>query len=81
MSPRHFANYAKQQPKEYKAFSDAMWNSFVTVTHKVGLGKFFSFTPDPVAQEDYDPVLLGKALGEVYNFSQGIENNPDINTK
>ena len=24
---------------------------------------------------------LGVGLGEVYNFSQGIENNPDIDTK
>jgi hypothetical protein len=46
MSPRHFANYAKNQPQQYQAFSNAMWNGFVVVTHTVGLSKFFSFTPE-----------------------------------
>ena len=46
MSPRHFANYAKNNPIEYQSFSDNVWNSFVTVTHTIGLNKFFSFTPD-----------------------------------
>ena len=47
MSPRsHFAEYAKRNPKQYKAFSDSMWNSFVTVTHAIGLSPYFSFTPD-----------------------------------
>jgi hypothetical protein len=46
MSPHHFAKYAKRDPKSYNAFSDNMWNSFVTITHKVGLSPFFSFTPE-----------------------------------
>jgi hypothetical protein len=46
MSPRHFAAYAKRNPKDYQAFSDNMWNSFVAVTHAIGLNRFFSFTPD-----------------------------------
>lgn len=47
MSPRHhFANYMKNDPKGYQAFSDNMWNSFVTVTHAIGLSPFFSFTPE-----------------------------------
>ena len=46
MSPRHFANYAKNQPQQYQAFSNAMWNTFVVATHTVGLSKFFSFTPE-----------------------------------
>ena len=46
MSPRHFSNYAKEDPKGYAAFSDSMWNGFVSVTHAIGLSKFFTFTPD-----------------------------------
>jgi len=78
MARDHFANYAKQQPKEYQAFSDSMWNSFVSVTKVVGLGKFFSFTPEKLDITDYDPELTGAALGEVFNFSQGIDNTPDL---
>jgi hypothetical protein len=78
MTRNHFANYAKQQPKEYEAFSNAMWNSFVSITHAVGLSKFFSFTPEQLDITDYDPELTGRALGEVYNFSQGIEKSPDL---
>ena len=76
MSPRHhFADYAKRNPKEYAAFSDQVWNSFVSVTHLIGLSKFFSFTPaleiinDPIK----DGAAVGVALGEIYQFSQGIE--------
>lgn len=46
MSPRHFAKYRQTNPKEYETFSNNMWNGFVTITHKVGLKHFFSFTPD-----------------------------------
>ena len=46
MGRDHFAQYAKQHPKEYQAFSNNVWNSFVSVTHTIGLSKFFSFTPD-----------------------------------
>jgi hypothetical protein len=76
MSPRsHFADYAKRSPKEYQAFTDSMWNSFVSVTHMVGLSKFFSFTPaleiinDPIK----DGAAVGAALGEIYQFSKGIQ--------
>jgi hypothetical protein len=55
MSPRHFANYAKQYPKQYQAFSDNMWNGFVGITHTIGLGRFFSFTPDFSANKVYGP--------------------------
>ena len=47
MSPKHhFAEYAKKNPKQYQAFSDSMWNGFVSITHAIGLSPFFSFTPD-----------------------------------
>jgi hypothetical protein len=76
MSPRsHFADYAKRSPKEYQAFTDSVWNSFVSVTHMIGLSKFFSFTPaleiinDPIK----DGEAVGAALGEIYQFSKGIE--------
>ena len=83
MSPRsHFADYAKRDPKGYAAFTDSVWNSFVSVTHMIGLSKFFSFTPaleiinDPIK----DGEAVGAALGEIYQFSKGIEidtpNNP-----
>jgi hypothetical protein len=53
MSPRHFADYAKRYPKQYQAFSDNMWNGFVSITHTIGLSKFFSFTPDFSAKKVY----------------------------
>ena len=69
MSPRsHFADYAKRDPRGYKTFTDNMWNSFVTVTHKVGLSPFFSFTPDFL--DGLDPARIGKQLGVVYNLSE-----------
>ena len=47
MSPRrHFAEYAKKDPIGYQAFSDNLWNSFVTITHAIGLSPYFSFTPE-----------------------------------
>ena len=47
MSPRHhFADYQKRDPHGYQTFSDNLWNSFVTVTHAIGLSPYFSFTPD-----------------------------------
>lgn len=78
MARHHFADYAKRDPKDYQAFSDSLWNGFVSVTKVVGLGKFFSFTPDKLEISDYDPEATGRALGEVYNFSQGIEESPDL---
>ena len=81
MSPRHFANYAKQYPKQYQAFSDNMWNGFVSITHTIGLSRFFSFTPEFLAPpltkasgvfaeadlEALDPTKIGRELGKVYN--------------
>lgn len=67
MSPRHFANYAKNNPQEYQSFSDNLWNSFVTVTHTVGLNRFFTFTPDFF--EGLEPKDIGQQLGVVYNLS------------
>jgi len=56
MSPRsHFADYAKRYPKQYQSFSDNMWNGFVSITHTIGLSRFFSFTPDFSANKVYGP--------------------------
>lgn len=66
MSPRHhFADYMKNDPKGYQTFSDNMWNSFVTITHTVGLNRFFSFTPD-FLQATVDQQATGRfAEGEI----------------
>jgi hypothetical protein len=68
MSPRHFAAYQKRDPKGYQAFSDNMWNSFVTITHAIGLSPFFSFTPEFL--EGLDGKAIGTQLGQVYNLSK-----------
>jgi hypothetical protein len=73
MSPKsHFAEYAKRDPKGYQTFSDNLWNSFVTVTHKIGLAPFFSFTPEFL--DGLDAEKIGKQLGNVYN--QTMTDNP-----
>ena len=73
MSPRsHFADYAKRYPKQYQSFSDNMWNGFVSITHKIGLSPFFSFTPDFL--EGLNAKQIGKQLGNVYN--QTMTDNP-----
>jgi hypothetical protein len=71
MSPRHFANYAKQYPKQYQAFSDNMWNGFVSITHTIGLNRFFSFVPAEFEQvsEDLNASKIGRELGKVYKQS------------
>ena len=70
MSPRHFANYAKNDPKQYNQFSDNMWNGFVSVTKHIPIvNRFFSFTPAdlPGVSEDLlDPRKIGRELGKVY---------------
>jgi hypothetical protein len=71
MTPRHFAAYAKKDPKGYQTFSDNLWNGFVTVTHAIGLSKFFTFTPDFI--QGLDAEAIGKQLGTVYELSQGSE--------
>lgn len=68
MSPRHFADYAKRDPKGYQSFSDNLWNSFVTVTHTIGLNRFFTFTPDFL--QGLDGKAIGEQLGEVYNLTK-----------
>lgn len=73
MTPRHFANYAKQNPQDYAVFSNNLWNGFVTVTHAIGLSKFFTFTPDFV--QGLDAEAIGKQLGTVYELSQGSEDS------
>lgn len=76
MSPRTpFANYAKNNPKEYAAFSDNLWNGFVSATHRIGLSKFFTFTPD--FTKGLDGEAIGKQLGTVYELSQGSEEQHD----
>jgi hypothetical protein len=65
MGRDHFAQYAKAQPKEYRAFSDSMWNTFVTVTHAIGLSPFFSFTPDFYRAPKVDQAKGRFAPGEI----------------
>jgi len=68
MSPRnHFAEYQKRDPQGYQTFSDNLWNSFVGVTHTIGLNRFFTFTPD--FYEGLDSEAIGEQLGVVYNFT------------
>jgi hypothetical protein len=87
MGRNNFANYAKNQPEDYKAFSDSMWNGFVSITKHVPIvNRFFSFTPDFLAGTiDYEDLdagqALGEALGQVYGFSQGIPIDPFDDTK
>ena len=87
MGRNNFANYAKNQPQDYKAFSDSMWNGFVSITKHVPIvNRFFSFTPDFLADTiDYEDLdagqALGEALGQVYGFSQGIPIDPFDDTK
>ena len=76
MTPRYFADYAKNNPTEYTAFSDSMWNGFVSATKYVPfIGKFFSFTPAPEILNN--PIsngeAIGVALGDLYDLSQGID--------
>ena len=87
MGRNNFANYAKNQPKDYQAFSDSMWNGFVSITKHVPIvNRFFSFTPEFLAATiDYEDLdagqALGEALGQVYGFSQGVPIDPFDNTK
>jgi hypothetical protein len=87
MGRNHFADYAKNQPKEYEAFSNSMWNGFVSITKRIPIvNRFFSFTPDFLADTiDYEDLdagqALGEALGQVYGFSQGIPIDPFDDTK
>ena len=73
MSPRHFATYAKNKPEEYQAFSDNLWNGFVSVTKHVPIiNRFFSFTPadlPAVDPEILNPRKIGRELGKVYKQS------------
>jgi hypothetical protein len=66
MSPRHhFAEYHKRDPKGYQTFSDNMWNSFVTITHTIGLNRFFSFTPDFLQGDKVEQATGRFAPGEI----------------
>ena len=65
MSPRHFAAYQKRDPKGYQAFSDSMWNGFVSITHKVGLSPFFSFTPEFLQAREIEQATGRFAEGEI----------------
>jgi len=57
----------------YQAFSDNLWNGFVSVTKYVPIvNRFFSFTPadfSGVPQEDLNPRKIGRELGKVYKQS------------
>ena len=87
MGRSHFADYRKTNPKEYEAFSNSMWNGFVSITKHVPIvNRFFSSTPDflvdTIDYEDLDAgQALGEALGEVYKFSNGIPIDPFDNNK
>lgn len=87
MGRHNFADYAKNNPQDYKAFSDSMWNGFVSITKHVPIvNRFFSFTPEFLAATiDYEDLdagqALGEALGQVYGFSQGIPVDPFDKTK
>lgn len=63
MSPRHFANLRKADPVAYHKGEDKVWNTFVAITHKVGLANYFSFTPD---------------FSEYQAKIDGDQTNPDI---
>ena len=66
MSPRHhFAEYQKRDPKGYQAFSDSMWNTFVTVTHAIGLSPFFTFTPEFLEAKKVEQATGRFAPGEI----------------
>ena len=65
MSPRHFAAYQKRDPKGYQAFSDNMWNGFVSITHTIGLGHFFTFTPDFLQEDKVEQATGRFAEGEI----------------
>jgi hypothetical protein len=65
MSPRHFANLRKVDPASYKQGEDAVWNTFVTVTHAIGLSNFFSFTPDFYRDHKLDQATGRFAPGEI----------------
>jgi hypothetical protein len=65
MTPRHFSRYAEEDPKGYQAFSDSLWNSFVTVTHTIGLGAFFTFTPDFLQAREEKQATGRFAAGEI----------------
>jgi hypothetical protein len=58
----------KNDPKGYQTFCDNMWNSFVTVTHTIGLKHFFSFTPDfllpPVIEQATGRFAEGETPGD-----------------
>lgn len=80
MSRSHFADYAKNQPKEYQAFSDAMWNGFVSITKTMPIvNRFFSFTPAELSEvepEALDPRKIGRELGKVYKQSTSDTQTP-----
>jgi hypothetical protein len=65
MGRDHFAQYAKSHPKEYQAFSNNVWNSFVGITHTIGLSKFFSFTPDFSTSRASKPLTGRFTPGEI----------------
>ena len=76
MTPRHFAAYAKNNPKDYQKFSDSMWNSFVSVTHAIGVSNYFSFSPPFL--DGLDPEAIGRELATVYSESIKEEENPIV---
>ena len=46
----HWSNGFRFNPIEYMKGERQLWNTFVVITHRIGLSKHFSFTPDY-----YDP--------------------------
>lgn len=81
MGRDHFSQYRQAKPQEYKAFSDSLWNGFVSVTKYVPVvNRFFTFTPEFLAPEEVggtgtftekelaalNPRKIGRELGKVY---------------
>jgi hypothetical protein len=76
MGRDHFAQFARSNPKEYQAFSNSMWNGFVSITHTIGLSKFFSFTPDFSAPRPLTPASGRFAPGEIDGDQTNNPHNP-----
>jgi hypothetical protein len=65
MSPRHLSNLRQSDPIAYRKGEDQVWNTFVSITHKVGLSNFFSFTPDFLRDREIEQATGRFAEGEI----------------
>lgn len=77
MTRSHFADYQKNDPQGYQAFSDNLWNGFVSVTKYVPIvNRFFSFSPAVDSIDGLDPRKIGRELGKVYKAAHSDTQNP-----